>query len=302
MPVDENGNPIEEAEATVDAGELEDFLGDAPETPAGEPAETPVEAPPEGQEPTETPEDDPIEETPPADEPSEEPPVETPTDGEPAPSPASEIQMLKEQNAKLLKLIAEGGVPDAEAPPAASAPTATPQPGPAPAEITVAGLDEMLESMDFDDVMDNKDSFRKFVTKLAVSIKTQAIEEGTQRALVSMPQVVSGAVQRQATLRDVANRFYKDNPELMPVKRYVAQVANQISAQNPELTLGDIMKKAAEQAYNTLGIVKAVEDKAKKGATKPKAPALPGGTQAGGKRNVSAPTGLQGEIDDFLND
>jgi hypothetical protein len=204
-------------------------------------------------------------------------PVTTPpTEAAPA---LSEIEVLKEQVDKLTRVISE----------LSTGPKAVALPAKAE-EAKAKTVKELVDSIDFDRVMDNKENFTAFLLEFAQTVKS----ESAQTTLQAIPNVVGSVVQRQATLNDIAREFYKVHPELLPVKPYVGRIANEISVANPELSISQVLEKAAEEAKKTLGLMKAAQ------TTEKKVAALPG---AGGVRSASSkPVGLQKEIEDFLND
>ena len=191
----------------------------------------------------------------------------------------TEIEVLREQVDKLTRVISELSTgPKAVALPAKVE------------EAKAKTVKELVDSIDFDKVVDNKENFTAFLLEFAQTVKS----ESAQTTLQAIPNVVGSVVRRQATLNDIAKEFYKVHPELLPVKPYVGRIANEISAANPELSISQVLEKAAEEAKKTLGLMKAAQTAEKKVA------ALPG---AGGVRSASSkPVGLQKEIEDFLND
>jgi len=208
--------------------------------------------------------------------PKEEPKVES--------VPTDELSLLRKQVETLQGLVNELATP--------KQPTVEGMPkveGETPPTVQA-----MLESIDFDDVMKDKESFVKFFLEAANVIKAEAV----QQTLIGMPEVVGSVVQRQTSLRDVAREFYKTYPELKPVKQYVGRVANEISAENPDLTIQQVLDKAAEKVRQTLNVEALIKASEKRDAGKP---ALGGGT--GGAKSKSGPsTGLQSEIDEFISD
>ena len=216
--------------------------------------------------------------------------------------PVVELTDIEAANAKietLVKLVEKlsGGATTEE-----SAADATAEPVAEPVAeattIVTPDLTALMESVDFDKIMETKEDFVKFIFDMSMTIK----EQTKQEMLTSIPNVVGSFVNRQTAMRDVAKEFYSKYPELKRVKKYVSSVANEISAAEPDLKLNEVLDKAALSVKETLGIKDAVLDADKVDATKPKPKAtLPGGTQ-GGKKTAAPSTGLQSEIDDIIND
>lgn len=199
--------------------------------------------------------------------------------------PSSELDGLKAQVSTLMGLLNKAhstpGVGEA-VPPG----DAVPEP---------ADFGTFMEGVDFDSVMESKESFMKFFTK-SMDIMRQQAEASVMAAV---PNYVSGQVQRNATMRDVANEFYTTYPELTPVKGYVANVAAEVSAGNPTWDMNQVLVESARLTRETLGLALM----SPLTATPPTVvkPVLPGGT-----RTTKAPptkkSALQSELDDFLND
>lgn len=151
-----------------------------------------------------------------------------------------------------------------------------------------------LGDFDFDEIMESKDSFVKFIS----NVMSVAKEQAKQEMLTSIPNVVGSFVQRQASMRDVATAFYEKYPELKKVKRYVSTVANEVSAEHPDWTIVQVLDEAAGRAKEVLQLQGVAQSAEKKAAAKP---TLPGGSK--GSRSTLAPsTGLQKEIDDLISD
>lgn len=291
-----SGQPTEEEIAEV----IDEGVEESGETGDGEPesGETPAESPAgdnekethptDGEElPTETSSGEEPAGQESADESEEgEPPIE----GEVVPAESSdELTTLRTQVESLTKIINDLAGGDK---PVAPISEETPTGEAVPVDATV---EKLLETMDFDQVMDKKESFVKFFLDAMEVVKAETV----QQTLLSIPQVVGSVVHRQASLRDVAMTFYTTHPELKPVKQYVGKVATQISAENPEWDIQQVFEETAKKVKDTLNILDVVQKTEKKEVTKPK-PALPGVTSV---RNPSKPSGgLQSEIDDLIND
>jgi len=151
-----------------------------------------------------------------------------------------------------------------------------------------------LGEFDYDEIMESKEAFTKFMSRVMGVAKEQAKQE----MLTSIPQVVGSFVQRQASMKDVATAFYDKYPELKRVKRYVSTVANEVQAENPGMTIEGVLEEAAKRAKETLQIQSMIQTEDKKSAGKP---SLPGGSK-GSRSGIVPSTGLQKEIDELIND
>ena len=206
------------------------------------------------------------------------------------PEPESDVEALRAQVESLTKIIndlaGDSGKAKAKSDNVSGDGSAD-----APPSVTTQAL---MESFDFDEVMESKENFVKFLIEFASTVKTEA----AQATLQSIPSVVGSVVQHQTTLRDVAIEFYKAHPELKPVKQYVGRMANEISATNPDWGIQQVLDDVAVKAKDVLGLKAVAQGAEKKAASKP---SLPGGTRSP-KSSGKAPTGLLDEINDLLND
>ena len=276
-PVDEGSNesggepaPVEEEPEPTEE-KVEEVVGDVvPEVPEV-PTEPTVEGTPEGGEPVveEVGEKEGVAEVVP------EVPVE----------PLSEVDGLKAQVSTLMGLLNK----------AHSTPGVGEAIPPGDAVPSPADFGTFMEGVDFDKVMESKESFMEFFTKSMDIMRQQA----ETNVMAAVPNYVSGQVQRNATMRDVASEFYSTYPELTPVKGYVANVAAEVSAGNPTWDMNQVLVESARLTKETLGLASV--------ATVPAtAPAATKPVLSGGTRTAKAPptkkSALQSELDDFLND
>jgi hypothetical protein len=247
----------------------------------------PIVESPVGDSPT-----DKIQTTPPKDTSSVEPPTTLVVE-------PTELETLKAQNEALLRTVEElsGRTPSKvsnnveSAAPVMQTPIVPSQSGDSEEAIT-----KLFTDLNFDAIMESKENFVNFMTQVIKTTREVTRDETAQKVLKSIPSVVGTYVNQQATMKDVANAFYTDHPELKPVKRYVASVAEQIAHQNPEWKLPEVLAEAAKVTKENLKIVAAIKAEEKTTAI---APALPGST--GARKPVMVPKGLQTEINDLIN-
>jgi hypothetical protein len=254
-------------------------------------------------------EDNNIDSDPESDEPVEEPDGQEPTeeeddgddegeeeDGEvttPVVEPAADdskdavIAGLEAQIAKLTTLV-ESVVKPSEPEPVKPEPP------------KVEDLEKLFEGLDFDNVVDTREGFVEFMRNAFQALQTGIVSQVNTQ----IPDVVGSVVTQQTSLKEMVAEFYESNPELASVKAYVGKIADEISAKDPNLSIKEVLDKAAIQAKEGLGIKDAVE---KKVATpdpkpaKPSKPALPG-NKSGARKTSAQPSKLQSEIDEILND
>lgn len=193
---------------------------------------------------------------------------------EPVVEAVSEIDALKGQIDALTKLVNDLSGKDVVEPP---------KTGP---ELD---LDSLIDSVDFDEIMESKEKFMEFFT---TALKT--VQKSTTDYVSG---VVPDVITRQTSMQEVAKAFYDANPELVPVKQYVATIANGIAKENPEWQVQQVLEEAAKVSKMALNIQTVVQPQVKS----TKSPTLPGGN-----RSVRTPPvakgALQSEIDDLIDD
>ncbi|MHA1288242.1 MAG: hypothetical protein ACTSPB_12635 [Candidatus Thorarchaeota archaeon] len=157
-------------------------------------------------------------------------------------------------------------------------------------------IDKVFDELNLDNILENEDNFKAFMTKFAESIREQTL----QSTMNQLPTVTSNVISERERISQVRNGFYEKYPELAPVKKYVASVANDIAESNPNLSMEDVLEQAAASSKETLGINTATLPKKEK--SEKQRPSFP---KAGGSnRGKKAPqkSALQQELDDFNSD
>jgi hypothetical protein len=273
MRFDENGNPIEDAAATVDESTIGDFLDNTSVDPIDE-GDTGDDSGPPQLDPA---------------VPSEsiDPKVvpiasEVPKTLESASVTKTEIEFLKEQNEKLTKLFAESIASKTES-----------------SKITpdieeLPTVDKLLEGVDFDDIMSSKENFSKFLVGLLNSSRQETLK--TIQSII--PDAIGAQVDSQMSMKEIANNFYSTHKELSAVKPYVATIANTVAKEHPDWKVGQVLEESAKIARENLGISHInVSDIPTPSSTKIKnKPSLPGGTQV-----TSRPSGGKKESDAIMD-
>lgn len=189
-------------------------------------------------------------------------------------SDPSELELLKSQVESLKGIISQ-----------LSGPKESDQPK---AELK-PDLDSLLEKVDFDGIMESKEQFVGFIKDLVTSVaqNTQAYVQGF------VPQTITSHM----SMQQVREQFYQDNPELNPVRPYVANIASTVAAEQPEWGLQEVLTEAAKRAKAALNIREVPKTmKEDKGP----APTLPG--SKGGRKPTPQKTALQNELDEFMED
>lgn len=148
----------------------------------------------------------------------------------------------------------------------------------------------------FDEIIENEDSFKKFLGDFAKKISAHTEE----RLLEKLPTTVSKLTVEQISARETVTSFYDDNKQLAAVKPFVAKVVTTVASEHPEWDLPKVLEESAERAYKALGLKRVVEEQEKKPGAKKPAFAGP----ASGKRGVqdadSGKTKLEKELEELM--
>lgn len=194
------------------------------------------------------------------------PPVEPEPEPEPA-APTKDVEKEKpaekDNNDPVPKEVVE---PKVE-------PEPEPEPEPAPVEVDQekemadwkAKLTEKytITEEDAEMVLTNPE---KILPQLAANIHAQVMMEMTQSINQAIPQLVAQAIQAQPQMVNSAidahtthvkeqTAFFKSFPQLTEHKKTIAQVANTIHENFPDLTLDEQMQKTGQVAMAMLGLV-----------------------------------------------
>ena len=308
------------ADETKDIKEMIDgFLGELPE-PSPEPPVEPLVEPPVVEPPVEPPIKPPVE---PVVEPPVEPPVEPgitpdPRVAAPAeppvepPAPPDEMELLRNQNRLLIERLEKVSGP---APIEPAAPTSAPVPEPtlpAPAPIRAPTL--MVEEIDFlagedpEKLAEDPVAFNRLLNKIYAKAVEQAIPLAAERTMLNVPSLVVQHVRQQSAMNKLVDDFYKTNTDLVPVKRSVGLISNEVHAENPDWTVEKVFTEAATRTRTLLGMPQRaiVSDPtppvvAPGISVAPGSPAFanPAGSRPSGPQRKL--TGMAKEIDDVLS-
>ena len=153
---------------------------------------------------------------------------------------------------------------------------------------------DFIGDLDLDDLTRDKESFNKLLN----SIYTKAVEDArkltSEKVLLSIPDIVKNNINLLSALREASDKFYNDNKDLVPFKKVVATVFEEIAAENPDKKYNELMSLVGPEARKRLELhKKAVEPLDKK------PPNLPQKKGSSGKPDSEKPntSPLQDEID-----
>jgi len=147
----------------------------------------------------------------------------------------------------------------------------------------------------FDDIIENEDSFKKFLGDFAKKIVTHAEE----RLLQKLPGTVSKLTTEQMETRKVVDTFYTEHSQLAAVKPFVAKVVSVVASEHADWDLPQVLEESASRAYKALGLKKQAIAAAENAGSKKPAFASP----ASGKRGVDPNAGkskLEKELEELM--
>lgn len=128
---------------------------------------------------------------------------------------------------------------------------------PTPEVATVEPIQHnFLEGLDVDEILSSAENLNKLLVAVHDHALAQTRTLAAEQILQNLPEVISTYVVRHIATREKVADFYKENPDLVGVKRTLATVANEITAEKPELTLDQVFEEAATRTRTMLGLKK----------------------------------------------
>ena len=198
-----------------------------------------------------------------------------------------EITLIKKQNEILMQRIEElsGKIMEPVKPV-----EETKQP-----DETKFSIVDIIGDDDIDDVLASKELFNAAISRAMRIAEVNAI----QKVLVSIPNIVMRQTQQQMMIKQATDEFYRDNPDLEPVKKTVAAVANEIYSTNPQLSVVEIFQKSAEKTREILGLRKQATKLVNEQGRMPELVKRTQGNRE--KQKVPSMDKMQQELADLLN-
>jgi len=148
---------------------------------------------------------------------------------------------------------------------------------------------------DIDEILSSKENLNRLLQGVYQRGLSEASKLSAESILQSLPRIVTQYISQHIEMRDIVGKFYEENSDLIPVKRTVAAVANEIAAANPDLSTDEVFKRTAQQTRVLLRL----KDPS---TTIPKIksnPALVG--QKKGRNTIPALDGLAKEISELID-
>jgi hypothetical protein len=130
----------------------------------------------------------------------------------------------------------------------------------ASSEVSTPTRHDFLADVDIDEVLTTTDGLNSLLNSVYNKAMSDASRLTAEQIMKSLPQVVTTYVQQHIAYRETVNDFYQNNPDLMGVKKTLARVANEVTAEKPELDLEGVFDEAATRTRKLLGLRKSVQE------------------------------------------
>ena len=147
----------------------------------------------------------------------------------------------------------------------------------------------LADDDDIDAVLNDKTK----LNALLVSVYNKAIVDSGMNAQGVAPNVVTEQIEKYMTLKGGIDEFFSANEDLLPVRKTVGAITNEIVAEHEDWTLKKVLVEAEKRTRESLGIKKKVKVKSKRN------PAL---IKKGSNRKAGSDTrtSMQKDIDDLI--
>lgn len=142
-----------------------------------------------------------------------------------------------------------------------------------------------LETQDFigdveiEDVLGDKDSFNTILNAVYSKGVTDARTILEEQVLRDIPNIVRTNVSLMTEMKDSSDKFYTENPDLVPFKKVVATVFEEVASDHPDKDYKELLNEVGKEARHRLDLHK----KAVENPTNKQGPRLP--KSRGGSRN-----------------
>lgn len=154
-----------------------------------------------------------------------------------------------------------------------------------------------LDGLDIDDVLSSSEN----LNKLLLAVYNQGLQESIRMAgehfSTTGPSMIQQHVNQHLTMRELVDNFYQENQDLLSVRKTVGAIANEVSQEDPNLTIEQVFAEAAKRTREALGIPAPSNSQ----RDQRERPNLPSRRQPGNRRNgTNQLSGIAKEIDDLI--
>lgn len=168
-------------------------------------------------------------------------------------------------------------------------------------EETTEALDEFnLTEDEFEEIRNDPAAFVKFFRERENKLRRIIREEASTNTVKSLPTIVMRQVQYAANLNKAVNEFWEKNQDLMPVRKTVGVVTQDVIAEHPDYTIDKVFDEAGKRVRQMLGMKGKVQTNQKKKVITPAFAKTKAGGDRGGKQQPENKT-IADEIDSFIH-
>lgn len=160
---------------------------------------------------------------------------------------------------------------------------------------------DFIGDLDLDDLTRDKTALNKILNSVYAKGVNDSKKIATEGVLNTIPEIVKHNLTLLTSLKEASDKFYAENKELVPYKKVVAAVFEEIASKNPDKKYPELMNLVAPEARKRLNLQKQAvkEDKESEGKDG-KPPKLHGARgnqrQVPSKQNLSS---LENEISEM---
>lgn len=167
---------------------------------------------------------------------------------------------------------------------------------PDPDDIGIVQTHDFIGDLELDDLLDTKEGLNNLLNK----VYQAGVEASARSVMRRVPEVINSRIERHQSLNQIAEGFYRDNPDLANMKRTVALVAQEIVNNEPEIPMSQLLERAGVQTRSMLGIRRPRRDNtaSRSGSRNP---GFVNGSGARQPRQSDNRTEVEKEIDELLN-
>ncbi len=133
---------------------------------------------------------------------------------------------------------------------------------------------DFIGEEDLDDIVRDKDMFNKLLNSVYSKGVTDARKLTSEKVLLSIPDIVRNNIEIVTNLKKMSEQFYESNKDLVPFKKVVATVFEEIAAENPDKTYNALMDLVGPETRKRLDLHNKVSED-KRSTNKDKTPRLP---------------------------
>ena len=147
---------------------------------------------------------------------------------------------------------------------------------------------DFVGDQDLDELLSDKNKFNEFLSGVVNQVRNNT----TEQVYRNLPQMVQTQVQSQNQLKTFVDEFYKQNEDLLPVRKTVGAVANEIAAEHPEYELNQLFSETEAKVRKMMGLKRDAQQAPESSKSRTESPALP---QRGARRTGERPKKLSGQ-------